>query len=286
VAMCDGGQTTGKRPALDAPPHEGQSPESTDQDLDARPLTDGCPDVDDDGRRLQENLDRRVADQQLVDQMALSNFTGKLYDRFANELAGYGTEVLKAWMYSGVIFTLTDERGRGLNPTELELEELHRDPDIRAELANMTVGMAFPRFREQALVAGGWRFDGGASLATYFTGACLDVFPNEFRKYRVARAKWVRDQPCGDEDIINIRDIVTDPAVIAVRKVTIRERLKRESPRTQAAALLDSYGFSYEEIRELLRDQYGDMSVRVIEGVLHRWRKRNSHADPKGSGQP
>ncbi len=35
----------------------------------------------------------------------------------------------------------------------------------------MTVALALPRFRELALVRGGWRYEGGASLATYFMGA-------------------------------------------------------------------------------------------------------------------
>jgi hypothetical protein len=33
-------------------------------------------------------------------------------------------------------------------------------------------------------VDGGWRSDSGASLPTYFMGATLYVFPNQFREYR------------------------------------------------------------------------------------------------------
>ncbi len=51
----------------------------------------------------------------------------------------------------------------------------------------MTVAKALPRFKEHALAGGGLRFEGGASLPTYFTGACLYIFPNEFRARRVPK---------------------------------------------------------------------------------------------------
>jgi hypothetical protein len=37
---------------------------------------------------------------------------------------------------------------------------------MREELADITVALALPKFRDQALIGGGWRADGGASLST------------------------------------------------------------------------------------------------------------------------
>lgn len=256
------------------------------------PLDDVCLGMDNEPAAetvLRESLDRGMTDQQLVEEMAATKFTGSQYERFANELSRYGIEVLKAWMRSGEIFVRTAAaHGHGLNPTGFELEDLHRDADARDQLATMTVATALPRFREQALVNGGWRFDGGASLKTYFMGACLGVFANEFRKRRGAQRRRARDRPWSDEEITNFRDntTVTDPAVIAVRTMTVRERLQGRDPQTQAIVLYDSYGYTHKEISDLITERFGEKSVRAIEGVLHRWRQQNSSRGHEGGDQP
>jgi len=131
-----------------------------------------------------------AADRKLVDVLAAGGFAGPGFDRFRDELARYAVSVLSGWMYSGYVFQLAARRGLVLRPSAGELDELHRDPSLRQELAVMVVAVALPDFREHALVGGGWRPDGGASLTTYFLGACLTVFPNEFRKYRTQRQRW------------------------------------------------------------------------------------------------
>ena len=143
-------------------------------------------------RQLEESLRRRAADQRLRDELATHNFSGPQYQQFERELVRYGTSVLRAWMYTGYVFKLASSRGYCLRPSEVELGALHRESDVREELANMTVAVALPKFRQRALIDGGWRPDGGASLSTYFTGACLAVFPNEFRRWRVQVEKWRR----------------------------------------------------------------------------------------------
>ena len=223
-----------------------------------------------DALRLQENLQRRAADQRLLDELAAHDFSGREYQRFQEELARYGISVLRAWMHSGYVFKLVSARGLPLHPTELELEELQRDADVRQELAGMTVAVALPRFRDRALVGGEWRPDGGASLATYFMGACLYVFPNEFRRRRVQREKWER-QDGGDPAVtMNEIDTASDPAVIATDSIHIRERLLAADPRTRAILALTLDGYQQDEIVEML----GESSVRAVEGVLYRWRRQ------------
>lgn len=114
----------------------------------------------DDASRLQESLERRMADRQLLKVLSSENFTGPRYVRFTEELARYGISVLRGMMHSGYVFKLVALRGYALNPTESELEELVRNSDVRDELATMTVARALPRFRKHALVDGGWRFEG------------------------------------------------------------------------------------------------------------------------------
>jgi hypothetical protein len=217
---------------------------------------------------MEERLCRRWADQNVLDTLAKDEFTGRLYDRFTDELARYGIAVLRAWMHSGHIFRLTGERGYLLKPTEHELEELNRDSDTRDQLAVMTVALALPRFRNDALIGRRWTVEGGASLPTYFMGACLYVFPNEFGKLRVQRRKW---------SLQDHRDIITsdldghrisDPGVLAVGNLRVTADLERLDPHRKAIITMKLLGYSYEEIVEILEET----SVRAVEGVVHRWR--------------
>jgi hypothetical protein len=42
--------------------------------------------------------------------------------------------VLRAWMHSGYVFQLAAGRGFALHPNDRELDQLHRDSDVREEL--------------------------------------------------------------------------------------------------------------------------------------------------------
>jgi hypothetical protein len=107
-------------------------------------------------QRLQESIERRMADHQLIGLLARDGFRGSRYEAFENDLARYAISVLRAWMYSGSIFKMAASRGYGLNPHELDLERLTSDSGLREELATMTVALALPRFRQRAFIEGGW----------------------------------------------------------------------------------------------------------------------------------
>lgn len=219
-------------------------------------------------RQMQGSLRRRAVDRELRDELARYQFAGPHYQRFETELARYGMSVLRGWMYTGYVFRLAAARGLRVHPSEAELEELHRDSDVREELATMTVAVALGRFRERALLGEGWRFEGGASLATYFMGACLYVFPNEFRKHRAHSRKWNQAQ-LRDASTVEPDDRPTaDPETIVLGNTRVCEDLACLDKRTKAIVALTLDGYSQEEIVELL----GEQSVRAVEGVLYRWR--------------
>ncbi|MEV5546629.1 hypothetical protein AB0L35_10975 [Streptomyces sp. NPDC052309] len=219
-------------------------------------------------RRLKANVERRVRDRQLVLALARDGFQGQQYEHFVEELARYGISVLRGWMHSGYIFRLTAERGFGLSPHELELEDLSQDSELREELATMTVASALPSFRQRALVEGRWSHEGGASITTYFMGACLYAFPNEFRRHRAAEERHRRAlqrQRAVHEDVVHPLSTCED---VAGRERVLEELRSIRDPRARAAVALTIDGYTQEEIRQLLDER----SARAIEGLLYRWR--------------
>lgn len=219
-------------------------------------------------QRLQDNVDRRLRDRQLVLALARDSFQGQQYDHFVEELARYGISVLRGWMHSGFIFRLVAERGFGLRPNELELESLSQDSELREELATMTVARTLPSFRQRALVEGRWSHERGASITTYFMGACLYAFPNEFRRHRASEERHrlaLRRQQAVYEDPVHPLSTAEE---VAGRQRVLEELRNIRDPRARAAVALTVDGYTQEEIRELLDEG----SARVIEGLLYRWR--------------
>ncbi|ALV30834.1 hypothetical protein [Streptomyces sp. CdTB01] len=230
-------------------------------------------------RRLQQNVDRRLKDEQLLLLLAQDDFQGSRYDLFVEELVRYGISVLRGWMHSGFIFQLVAHRGFGLNPHELDLEELATHSEVREELASMTVARALPRFRQKALVEGGWSFEGGASITTYFMGACLYSFPNEFRRHRAdaeRQRRSLKRQQAVYENPVSPRGTAED----VLGRLWVREELNNiADPRTRTVVALTLDDYTQEEIQQLLDEK----SVRVIEGLLYRWRKKSQRH--QGGGQ-
>lgn len=216
------------------------------------------------------DAERLPADHEIVAALAASGFAGPRYDRFRDELAKYAMGVLCAWMHSGYVFALVARNGFALHPTETELRDLQFDKDMREELARMIVAVALRRFREHALVGGGWRADGGASLKTYFMGNCLYAFPNEFRRHRSDRQRWQRQDDVSQAITASLSEEMTDPGDVVAGAHRVREDFKRMNPREQAIVALRMDGYQEDEIAEML----GENSVRAVEGVLYRLRIR------------
>ncbi|MEV6758219.1 sigma factor-like helix-turn-helix DNA-binding protein [Streptomyces sp. NPDC051214] len=194
-------------------------------------------------------------------------FAGPRYARFAEELARYGISVLQGFMCTGWVFVLTARLGFPLHPTEREQAELAANPELRRDLATMTVAQTLPRFRAEALLGGGWK-PTGASLTSYFTGACLRVFPNEFRRYRTAQRRWDRSWELAKAWGEPRNDAANTEAALGAARV--QDILRSLEPRPRAVLLLTAQGYSQAEIAEIL----GFSSAKAVEGVLYRLRQR------------
>jgi DNA-directed RNA polymerase specialized sigma24 family protein len=224
---------------------------------------------------------RCAADARLVSHLAEHNFTGPDYERFENDLASYALSVLHGWLRTGFIFHLAAKAGYVLNPGAADLEDLARDSVARSDIAVATVAVALPRFRRRALIGGDWSSTGGASLATYFLGACLQTFPNELRRWQTERRRWARAESATADaatTALPYEGAIADPVHEVLDKACIHELLLGADPRTRAIIALTADGYNQEEIVEML----GETSVRSVEGVLYRWRQKRRRGQRRG----
>lgn len=241
-------------------------------------------------RRAAESLARRAHDLEMINALALARFEGPPFEAFAGELAAYGYVVILAWLRRGTIWRHCAERGRPLYPTDAEREILETQFDERLELALETTAEGLKFFRERVLLTGRWSFEGGATVTTYFIGACLLAFPNVFRRWHVARRKWnlavaaaVLTSPEGrtvaelpGAGPVSAADVVvgqgsgpcSDPADIAAARSAVLGELRSMPPGTRDAAALVIDGRSFAETGTAM-----GTTDRAVEGRLYRYRK-------------
>jgi DNA-directed RNA polymerase specialized sigma24 family protein len=142
-------------------------------------------------------------------------------------------------------------------------------------LSSETNARALQFFRKHVLLAGVWSPEGGASLRTFYVGACLFAFPNVFQRWAGERR---RSSPTLPEQRSDEPEQTTwsptggnlqlDPAVTVTSALTVANELKAMPSRTRAVAeriVLD--GAPYAEIAAEL-----GITERAVEGLLYRYR--------------
>ena len=226
-------------------------------------------------RRAAESLARRMQDQEHVNDLAVAGFAGPPYEIFAGELAAYGYPVILAWLRRGTIWKHCADRGRVLYPTDREREILEGQFEERLDLALETVAEGLKFFRERVLCAGRWSFDGGATLTTYFIGACLLAFPNVFRRWRTAERKWNLALAVGmlaSPEGRTLSDLPgSDPADVAAGRGAVISELRSMPDGVMGAAALVVDGMSFADAADRL-----GTTERAIEGRLYRYRQRRN----------
>lgn len=213
-------------------------------------------------------------DAELVEKLAEKGFQGPAYETFADRLVGYGIDVLHGQCCTGEIFQLAAEKTRRrIFPTGDELHLLATSDVDREELVLETVAEAERLFRRRALVEGGWTPGGGASLTTYFFGACLLCLPNAFRRWRRRRGQEV---PTEREVLLALADRhhSYDPADDVLDRQTLAKELATMRPVIRETLVrMKLYGESLAVVAESF-----DMTPKALEGLLYRWKKSRSSA--------
>jgi hypothetical protein len=253
-------------PAAVMPGGTAPAPTTTESNGDLAELETSEEYFDEQARRAADYLERRQADVQLRDTLAQAGFTGRVWDRFAEELGRYGYAVMMAWLATGELFAQCKSRNCWPGGAPLWWEE-----DDRKGLANEIVAVAVKNFRQKGLIGGGWDSTRGASLKTYFIGACVYAFPNLYRdwlgEYRrlehQAELRAHQDEEALTGNAYGSHEL----ALIKARVWSGFQTLPNDTVRK--AVLLEAMGYTKPEIAEALA-----RSVRSIEGLLERQRRR------------
>jgi DNA-directed RNA polymerase specialized sigma24 family protein len=194
----------------------------------------------------------------LFERLVEQGFSGAQYDELVDALVRYSLPVMKAWIRSGRIFSLSARAGRPLYGREVVM-----DAEDIGDLATDTIMGALRLFREAALSGNGWKSDGGATLASYFMGACVRVFPNSYRSWWNWRRRVDRivclDIPEERDDSTPESEVLSAEYAASI--------LRKLPPRVAEIIVLRSKGYSNTEIGALM-----ETTPRAIEGMLYRFR--------------
>lgn len=225
------------------------------------------------------NARRRLADHALLEQLIACEFSGPLFDVTVTEFAAYGIAIMMAWMRTGQIIRQCALKGRPLALGSFTPGQWSRDD--RLELSLETTARALKNFIEDVLKPRKWDHRRGATLKTFFVGACLLQFPNNFDRWAGEQKRWTRvvapeladpeltengaDQGCDFQ--------WSDPtAEAALRRWKVQEALETiEDPKTRdAARLVYMNGYNHAEAGQAV-----GLSARAVEGRLRRLRRRS-----------
>lgn len=127
--------------------------------------------------REAESVDRLAADVELIGALMCVQYAGADWLKFREALARYGVAVLCKWILNGQIFRECAAKGFGAIKRRRRVDE-----DEALGIAGETVAHAIQFFREKVLIPAVWDPAKGASVRTYFVGACILHFPNIYRQ--------------------------------------------------------------------------------------------------------
>jgi DNA-directed RNA polymerase specialized sigma24 family protein len=238
----------------------GNSPRA-DDDLDVDECGSDSPDA-----LTDEDLDEALKqDAKLRHELYQDGFQGPNWDRFADELVKYGHAVVGSWLQTHKMWKECKKKGRYPGPPPLSWNEEDRD-----ELANETIAWALIVFHDEGMQRERWKPEHGASLQTYFIGACVLVFPNVYRK-------WLRERPpkleIVDDKTANSLASTTlqDPEYVATSNIWLEEYLNSiTDEQTKQVVFLRYMGYPIGKIAEILQTD-----KKSIEECLRRERKRH-----------
>jgi hypothetical protein len=216
-----------------------------------------------------ERARRIEVDRKVVESLTGDDVDEERFIKLSNRLMGYAWPILLQWINTREIFDLCKCARRPLR------EDAATDwtEDDRKGMATETVIVAWDYFRATALVKGGWKPDRGASLQTYFVGACILRFADVYGKWRRAHLlDMAMDELPTDADgmLALSRNRSIDPCDAAVIQDEVHRAIgPMENTKLRRLVGLRAIGYLQREAAE----QIG-ITPKAAERMLARYRKR------------
>jgi hypothetical protein len=243
-------------------------------DVDAETTVEETREAD----RAKARLARLGDDTELYQRLAKQNFTGIEYELFRAELAAYALPVLRSFIRRKMIYPMCQRAHRPASATDMAREHLARDVDDRLELAGETIARGLRLFERYALHGRSWSPERGASLKTFFVGACV-------RSFAVAFKRWAAEHDHPDAralplDAAGNRGAGCDPAEEVVGMARVKGHLDGMKPVARdLAGRVTLFGETFEEA-----GQPHGLSARAVEGHFYRHRRETQRRDGKKRG--
>lgn len=239
----------------------------------ARPQAAGPPGTtrEDSGSNSPYRESCSQADEAVVDMLRRCDFAGPKFEMFLYQLVGYALPVMRKLLRTGEIFEQTARYGRSIARPDWFTAD--NADDLVAE----TIAEGVNLFRSQ-LMQDAWK-PGGASLRTFFIGACIRSFPNVFRRFERSHSKWISHNLAVDseeyESLLStlanrsFDDLTTRSAEETVlAQQSICSAIADLSWPKQKLVFLVAHEVSQDEIAKEL-----GISTRAVEGRLRRARE-------------
>jgi hypothetical protein len=226
-------------------------------------------------------VDRRAVDRRLVEMLEAQDFKGpvfeELYRRLTKGLMEYAWPIMLNWIETGVIFSECRKyRGRVHAPAEVAA--MGWPIETRQEAAKDTLIKGCDFLLDYGLRRKKWDWQRGASLRTYYVGACVCCFIgvcNEYWKRQVLQEAFVQSAIRSEEDDATIDPLDMIPAsgrapddIVADRDQATRIMATVTDPR-----LKHVLGRRMEGIKQKQAAEEIGITPKAAERRLHAFRK-------------
>ncbi|GAB2512562.1 RNA polymerase sigma factor [Nocardia heshunensis] len=213
--------------------------------------------------------ERYSVDQELFELVRKAGCAGLAWKLLADRLVRHGLAVLGPWIRSGWIFVVAEQKRMPLRPTPQE--RLLVETRFAEDFVQETVTRALERFRRNIIDGVGWDPDQGSSLASYFIGACVLAFVEQFRRsrrtgdlYQFQVVSTVSIVSEDGPDLMAVLASTEDVAGSVVERLAFRSRLEGLSERDRGLVWGKAMGLRGSEIQHL----FDFPSVKAVE---QRW---------------
>ncbi|SNY72838.1 hypothetical protein [Paractinoplanes atraurantiacus] len=255
-------------------------------------------DVERESTPERERAESRLADHRLIEQVryemtqerpqrvvdvdgqdVVVTWEGFAYHQLFDDLWLYALPVVKAFLKKNHMGRLLQRYvpERGFTMRAEDMVVLAHSSDERTELALDIIAKAIEVFRKKAITPGKHEWKPslrGASLRTYFIGACALVYPRAYEKWSKTR-KGKLDLVASHYDInfesiggVIARDLA-DPAAVAGIRVDLKRLINVATPTTKLILGLLAQDLTQVQIA----DELG-LSVKAVNSRLAHFRKR------------